>query len=102
MRGELKVLIVGLMGVAAFSFLKVKTAKTGRVSPADGADIVWVVSEKDSLKAGISEGQFYFDVKPGVYKLVVDAKDPYKDVLLENLAVKAEETLDVGEIILKQ
>ena len=83
-------------------FNKPRSVITGKVHPAEGAEMVWVFSTKDSLKSGLVNGQFYFDVMPGVYKLVVDAKDPYKDVLLDNLAVKAEETLDVGEIILKQ
>ena len=42
------------------------------------------------------------EVRPGMYKLVVDAKQPYKDVMLDNLVVRADETLDVGEIVLKQ
>lgn len=98
-------LIIGSASLAIAALLvcsKPKSAITGKVSPIDGADIVWVLSTKDSLKSGLSNGQFYFDVVPGVYKLIVDAKEPYKDVLLENLAIKADETLDVGEIVLKQ
>jgi hypothetical protein len=79
-----------------------KTIIIGKIRPADGAEMVWVVGEKDSLKASISQGQFYFEVKPGTYKLIVDALPPYQDVLLENLLVHQDETLDVGEIILKQ
>lgn len=79
-----------------------KTIIIGKIRPADGAEIVWAVGEKDSLKASISQGQFYFEVKPGTYKLIVDALPPYQDVLLENLLVQQDQTLDVGEIILKQ
>ena len=79
-----------------------KTVILGKVVPADGAELVWVLGEKDSLKSVLIEGNFQFDVRPGMYKLVVDAKQPYKDVMLDNLLVRADETLDVGEIVLKQ
>ena len=79
-----------------------KTGIVGRVNPLDAAEVVWVTSATDSAKSVISQGQFSFDVKPGVYKLIIDAREPYKDVLLENLQVKPDEILDVGEIPLKQ
>jgi hypothetical protein len=34
--------------------------------------------------------------------VIVDAKDPYKDVTLENLEVKQDQPLDVGEIVLQK
>ena len=86
----------------AWTFAGTKTVILGKVNPPDGAEVVWILGEKDSLKSGTSAGQFYFDVKPGKYKLLVDALPPYKDVLLENLVVAQDETIDVGEIILKQ
>jgi hypothetical protein len=79
-----------------------KTGLVGRVNPLDAADMVWVTSATDSAKSAVSQGQFSFDLKPGVYKLIIDAREPYKDVLLENLQVKQDEVLDVGEIPLKQ
>lgn len=94
--------IAGFAVVATVATVNVKSVITGRVSPMDAAEAVWVLSNTDSLRSGLSSGQFAFDLKPGTYKLIVDAKDPYKDVLLDNIVVKAEETVDVGEIILKQ
>ena len=75
---------------------------TGRVSPADGVKTIWVVSGKDSLKSPVSSGLFSLEVKPGVHQLVVDARSPYKDVLMDNLMVTENEVLDIGEVILKQ
>jgi uncharacterized membrane protein len=100
-----------LLAAAAFSLLttvalsfsdKAKTSIVGKVSPADATEMVWAVGPNDSLKMVVNQGQFYFDVKPGTYKVVIDAREPYKDVLLDNLLVKADETLDLGEIQLKQ
>ena len=79
-----------------------QSAITGRISPANAAETVWVISVSDSIRAGVASGNFSVMVKPGTYKLVVDAKDPFKDVLLDNLDVKANQALDIGEIILQQ
>ncbi len=102
MRSVYRYWVAGFILIITVASAKIKTVITGRVSPMDGAESVWVFSTTDSLRTGLSSGQFYFDLKPGTYKLIVDAKDPYKDVLLDNLVVKSEEILDVGQIILKQ
>lgn len=102
MRNRILILALVFAALAVISFSGARTAIVGRVSPGDGVDLVWLLGENDSLKTAVSEGQFYFEVKPGSYKLLVDARAPYKDVTMDNLVVKSEETLDVGEIILKQ
>lgn len=102
------VVILAYVGIAAWAFTgrhedkTVKTIITGRVSPADGLNIVWVISGKDSLKSPGADGLFSFDVKPGIHQLIVDAKNPYKDVVMDNLTVAENEVLDLGEITLKQ
>lgn len=85
-----------------FAFTSSQSSISGRVSPANGANMVWAVSGTDSIKAAITAGAFALQVKPGTYKLFVDAKDPYKDVMLENLEIKEGQPLDVGEIVLQQ
>ena len=102
MRNIITMMVLTVLVMAGIAFLNPKTAIVGRVNPTDGAETVWLMGERDSLKTGVSDGQFYFDVKPGAYKLMVQARPPYKDVTLDNLVVKQEEILDVGEIILKQ
>ena len=75
---------------------------TGRVSPAEGAESIWILGAKDSVQATVVAGNFSATVKPGTHKLLVDAKLPYRDVLLDNLEVKDKQVLDIGEIILQQ
>ena len=75
---------------------------TGKVSPAEGAELIWAISATDSIKFTVTSGNFSAQVKPGTFKLIVDAKAPYKDVLLDNLEIKENQVLDVGEIILQQ
>ena len=102
MRGGIHILFITLATCFLLSYMPAKTVILGKVVPADGGELVWVLGEKDSLKSVLIDGNFQFDVRPGIYKLVVDAKQPYKDVMLDNLVVRADETLDVGEIVLKQ
>jgi hypothetical protein len=96
------IIMVFFAAIIVVSFNRKKTSIVGRVSPVDAAEVVWVTSTTDSAKSVVSMGQFNFDVKPGTYKLIIDAREPYKDVLMENLQVKQDQTLDVGEIPLKQ
>lgn len=95
------VLIV-IASVALLSFAQPKTSIVGKVNPTDAAEIVWLIGKMDSLKTTTVMGLFAFDVRPGIYKLIIDAKEPYQDVLMDNLQVKEDEVLDVGEIPLKQ
>ena len=79
-----------------------QTSITGKISPADGAEVVWAIGITDSVKAMVALGSFSIQVKPGLYKLIVDAKEPLKDAQLDNLDVKENQLLDVGEIILQK
>lgn len=94
--------IVAASFALLFAFAVPQTSITGKVTPADGANMVWAVSGTDSAKAAVNAGAFSLQVKPGTYKVVVDAKDPYKDVLLENIEVKQDQPVDVGEIVLQK
>ena len=106
------VLIMAYAGVAALAFTNkhegklkddTRTIITGKVTPAEGVNMVWVISGKDSLKSSAGgTGLFSFEVKPGMHQLIVDATNPYKDVVMDNLSVTENEVLDLGEIVLKQ
>lgn len=76
-----------------------QTSITGKIIPAEQAEIVFAISA-DTVKAIPVMGTFSLQVKPGIYKLFVNAKDPYKDYMIDNLEVKEGQTLDVGEIVL--
>jgi hypothetical protein len=75
---------------------------TGKVTPADQANAVWAISGTDSTSANVINGVFSLTAKAGTYKVIVDAKDPYKDVALEGIVVKDGGATDLGEIKLKK
>ena len=86
-----------------FAFNKINApAIRGRIIPADGAETVWAISGKDSTRAVLVSGSFAIQVKPGLYQVIIDAKEPYKDISLENLEIGSDHELDLGEIILQQ
>ncbi len=95
------ILTVSLAGIFAFSQTK-SAAIVGKISPADGAESVWAISATDSVRAALAAGSFSLPVKNGIYKVIVDAKEPYKDVLLDNIEVKQDQPVDVGEIVLQK
>ena len=100
-----KFLSIGFLSAFAlglFAFTGLQSGIVGKVTPADGAEAVWAISGTDSVKTGVTEGTFSLGVKAGTYTVVVDAKDPYKDVTLENVEVKDGEPTDLGEISLGQ
>jgi hypothetical protein len=100
-------LSVGALAIATASLFAFKALVNGTVkgtvSPAEGAARVWVISSTDTLKAAINQGTFEIpDVKPGTYKVIIEAKPPYKNVAKDGVTVTDGQTSDVGEIKLAQ
>lgn len=98
------VLALGVMTAGLFAFKGINTGSIkGTVSPADGAVQAWAYSQTDTMKAPVSEGSFEISgLKAGDYKLVIEAKAPYKNQEKENVSVADGQTTDVGEIKLEQ
>lgn len=99
-RGSL--LIVAVIALFSFALLPASGIK-GTVTPAESAGDVWAISGTDSVKTPVAQGGFLFpDVKPGTYKIVVEAKAPYKNFVKEEVVVKEGEVVDLGAISLEQ
>lgn len=94
-------ILLALVALYAFQN-KDQTAIKGRVNPVDGANSAWAIGGKDSATSNIVNGMFGFSVKPGIYKVVIDAVEPYKDAVLENISIKEGQMVDVGEIMLQR
>lgn len=96
-------LIALIIAVASLHAVRVmqQSSIKGKISPADAAEIVVAINGTDSLKVKPSDGNFSFIVKPGAWKVWVDAKNPHKDVTVD-ADVKEGQTADLGEIKLQQ
>ncbi len=95
-------LIIAAAGLFAFKNIDTGSIK-GTVTPADGATKAWALSTSDTLKAEIQSGSFEItNVKAGTYRLIIEAKPPYKNTAKDNVAVADGAPTNVGEIRLGQ
>jgi hypothetical protein len=94
-------LVLALCG-GWFSMHSTQSNIVGKVAPQDAVELIWAISGQDTVKTSLVAGSFALQVKPGNYKVVIDAKDPYKDWVMENVAIAEGETRDLGEIALEQ
>jgi hypothetical protein len=99
-------LSLAALGISALSFFAFTSADTGsikgKVMPAEAAIKAWAISKTDTFQSEITQGQFEVkDLKPGTYKLVIEAKAPYKSIGKEGITV-TDASVDVGEIKLNK
>ena len=100
----LKFCLSGLV-ILGFSAMKelAPASISGKITPVDAADAVWAIKEADTVKAAVSaEGAFQVEVKPGTWKLVVNAKAPYHNTEVKGVVVTTDKNTDVGEIKLEK
>jgi hypothetical protein len=89
-------------GLFAFSNLRSGSIK-GTVTPSDGAVRAWAESSTDTLKAVVMNGSFEItDAKPGMYKIIIEAKPPYKNAAKDGITVNDGQAADAGEIKLEK
>ncbi len=93
-------IIVAVAGLHAFRAMQRATI-TGKVVPADGADKVYAINGTDSIKIKPTNGTFTFTIKPGSWTVLIDAREPLKDVVLD-VAVREGNSANLGEIKLQQ
>jgi hypothetical protein len=94
--------IVATLGLYAFIAIKPGSIK-GSVTPANAAVKAWAISGSDTLKASIDRGSFTIsEAKPGVYRVIIEAMPPYKNMAEEGVAVNDGQQTDIGEIRLQQ
>lgn len=99
---KLAVITVAAAGLFAFSNLRSGSIK-GTVSPADGATRAWAESSTDTLRALVINGAYEItDAKPGVYKIIIEAKPPYRNAAKNDITVSDGKAADAGEIKLEK
>jgi hypothetical protein len=102
MRLGFAALAIATAGLFAFTGIKAGSIK-GKVSPAEGASKAWALSSTDTLKADIKDGAFEItDAKAGTYRIIIEAKPPFKNAAKDNVTVADGTPTDVGEIKLEQ
>lgn len=89
--------VLAVCGAHAFAHFQANGI-SGKVKPADAVDMVWAIQGTDSSKTAPVNGTFTLTVKPGQYQVIVDAKQGYKDVVMDRITVEPGKTTDLGEI----
>lgn len=100
----IKLMAIVVIAVTFFAFRAFAPASiTGKVTPPDAVKDVWAVSANDTARGTVSQGGFsIMNVKPGTYKVIIDAMAPYKDVVKEAISVTEGQPVDLGEIKLEK
>ena len=89
------------MAVIGFSSMREVAPPTisGKVTPAEGAEAVLAIKDADTVRTTVgTDGAFQLEVKPGTWKLVVSAKEPYKNAEVSSLEATDDKNTDAGEI----
>jgi hypothetical protein len=99
--------IVALVAIAAslFAFRNLQTTGSikGIVSPSNGAVRAWAETMSDTLKADVVNGSYeIINVKPGTYRVIIEAKPPFRNAAKENVIVIDGHATDAGEIKLEK
>jgi hypothetical protein len=98
----LAIFTIAIAGLFAFTHIDTGSIK-GTIAPADGATKVWALSTTDTLQATIQSGNFeIINARAGTYRIIVEAKPPYKNTAKDNVAVRDGSPTDIGEIKLGQ
>ena len=89
---------VAAAGLFAFSQLRVGSIR-GSVMPVDAGVRAWAESATDTLKAPIINGSYEItDAKAGAYKIIIEAKPPYRNIAKDGIMVSDGQAADAGEI----
>lgn len=103
MKNTLATLIAIIIAVASLHAFRAMqhSSVTGSVQPSYGAKSIWAIQGKDTTKVYSENGAFSCALKPGTWKLRIDARSPLKDRDVEVL-VQDRQTTDIGVITLQQ
>ncbi len=94
--------LITAAGLFAFTHFKAGSI-TGTVSPADAAVRAWAESVSDTLKTPVVAGHFEIpNARPGTYKIIIEARPPYRNVAKDGVLVNDGQPTDAGEIKLEK
>jgi hypothetical protein len=95
---------LAVAATALFSFHKHgTTVLKGKVTPAFYAVNAWAISGHDTLYTSVDDGNFAFSINdPGTYKIIIEARSPYRHIAKDGIVVKEGQPTDIGELSLQK
>lgn len=94
-------IVITIVLISSFA-LNNRSGIKGTIDPPEGAKRIWAVNGKDTVSIIPAPGSFIMDVKPGTWKLVIEAVLPYKNEERESILVMEGELTDIGLIRLSR
>ena len=95
---KLGAIAIAAVLVLAFTRHRLGSIK-GTVTPLDAGVRAWAESSTDTLRAPILNGSYEIsNAKPGAYKIIIEAKPPYRNIARDGLIVTDGQETDAGEI----
>jgi Polysaccharide lyase family 4, domain II len=98
------VLVIVTAGLLAFSVLRAPAGGSirGTVTPANAALKASAIADTAIFQSNIINGAFEIkDVKPGTYRVEIEASLPFKKAVREGIVVNNGKTTDIGQIRLQ-
>ena len=75
----------------------------GKVTPAFYGVHAWAISDHDTLYTTIADGNFEFSInEPGTYRIVIEARSPYRHMAKDGIIVNAGQETNLGELPLQK
>jgi hypothetical protein len=101
---SVRIAVVTAVTAGLFAFATLRDGSIhGTVSPAEGGVRAWAESSTDTLKAPIINGSYEIaGAKPGTYKVIIEAKPPYRNAAKDGVMVSDGQSSDAGEIRLEK
>lgn len=99
-----KISAVFFLTIPILVYAMVKTGTiTGKIMPSAALKDVWALSAQDTVRALVMEGSFTIvNLKPGTYKVIINAVEPYWDVVRGGIVITGAQPVDMGEIRLEK
>jgi hypothetical protein len=98
---QLCFVILIISGLHAIKIMHSATIK-GVVVQDDNVKDIWAVQGSDSTLVGNAEGAFHVNVKPGIWKIIIQPKETYKRItVLDRIEATEGQNIDLGEINLQ-
>jgi len=91
------VIIVMVIGLHAFRIIQ-GTTITGKLSQMEEVKEIWAFNGQDTVRTTVKDGYFVITAKSGDWKVFIDAKPPFRDVIFEKVAVKENQSTHLGKI----
>jgi hypothetical protein len=94
------IFLIGTIAILHSFKLQKKGVLKGKIEPSSKVKTLWALDEDHKTQVSVHEGAFELELRPGNYKLYIDAAEPLKDGMYRQIQVREEDTTDLGLLIL--